>query len=343
MQYVRMLQPRVILTFRLIQFPIYGIQEDEQSENDADLGGESDTSSLRSSILSYRRENGRTYHAYKDGSYVLPNDEMENQRLDLQHHLFSLTFDEVLNLAPLQKEPARVLDAGCGTGIWAIDFADEHPESQIIGVDLSPIQPPFAPPNVSFFVDDLEDVWTFSEKFDYVFARFLTGSILDWPKFFAQSYESLSPGGIIELQDIIYPMQCDDGSLDKNSAIYRWSELLLQSFTAIGRPLNSALKYKEQLAEAGFVDIVEVQYKWPSNRWPKDPKYKKVGIWTYENAIGALSALSLAVFTRPKGEGGQGWTVDELEVLLDQVRKDFRNLNIHAYWPISVVYAKKPE
>jgi methylase of polypeptide subunit release factors len=33
-----------------------------------------------------------------------------------------------------------VLDIGTGTGIWAIDFADEHPEAEVIGTDLSPIQ-----------------------------------------------------------------------------------------------------------------------------------------------------------------------------------------------------------
>jgi hypothetical protein len=45
------------------------------------------------------------------------------------------------------------------------------------------------PPNVSFFVDDLEDVWDYSTKFDFIFSRFLTGSIRDWPKFFNQSFE----------------------------------------------------------------------------------------------------------------------------------------------------------
>lgn len=30
---------------------------------------------------------------------------------------------------------------------FEVDFADEHPESQVTGVDLSPIQPKFVPPN----------------------------------------------------------------------------------------------------------------------------------------------------------------------------------------------------
>lgn len=45
---------------------------DEHPEEDTydlgiDVGAGSDTASLRSSILRYREENGRTYHAYKDG------------------------------------------------------------------------------------------------------------------------------------------------------------------------------------------------------------------------------------------------------------------------------------
>ena len=42
---------------------------------------------------------------------------------------------------------------------------------------------------MTFYVDDVEESWDYSAKFDFIFARFLTGSIRDWPKFFKQSYE----------------------------------------------------------------------------------------------------------------------------------------------------------
>lgn len=41
---------------------------------------------------------------------------------DIQHHLFALTFEGRLHAAPLDQPLRRVLDAGCGTGLWAIDF-----------------------------------------------------------------------------------------------------------------------------------------------------------------------------------------------------------------------------
>ncbi|KAJ0166076.1 hypothetical protein CTA2_8820 [Colletotrichum tanaceti] len=36
--------------------------------------------SMTSSIMQYREENGRTYHAYRDGKYILPNDAVRNPK-----------------------------------------------------------------------------------------------------------------------------------------------------------------------------------------------------------------------------------------------------------------------
>jgi SAM-dependent methyltransferase len=172
--------------------------DDYVDDSDSAFGGAtiaSSTTSVTSTIMRYRVENGRTYHAYKDGQYLYPNDEMERDRLDLQHHLCLLTFSGALFTCPLtlpdgSKKPIHnVLDIGTGTGIWAIDFADEHPEANVLGIDLSPIQPSFVPPNLSFQVDDLDGQWTFGHKFDFIYSRMMTASFEDWPRFFAQSFE----------------------------------------------------------------------------------------------------------------------------------------------------------
>jgi methylase of polypeptide subunit release factors len=58
---------------------------------------------------------------------------------DLQHALFLRTFDDNLGFAPPNDPDAKVkhvLDVGTGTGIWAMDYADEHPAAEVCLVDL---------------------------------------------------------------------------------------------------------------------------------------------------------------------------------------------------------------
>ncbi|KAI1056118.1 hypothetical protein LB507_002429 [Fusarium sp. FIESC RH6] len=318
--------------------------EGDFPDNDSAIGDDSasSTASINSSIMQYRTENGRTYHSFRESiNYVLPNDSSEQERLDLQHHLFTLTLGGNLYLSPLGQNGrpiGRALDAGTGTGVWAIDFADNHPETTVLGIDLSPIQPNFLPANLEFQVDDLEDEWTYSYKFDFVFGRMLTGSIGDWPKYFQQAYDSLNPGGWIECQDITFPAGCDDGTLAKDSYINQWSDLMTEAAKNFGRSAISARSYKQQMIDAGFVNVTEVVYKWPTNRWPADPYYKELGFWCNHNIAGELSGLSMVLFTR-----GLGWSPEEVEVFLTKVRSDMKDRHIHAWWPIHVVYGQKPE
>jgi hypothetical protein len=50
-------------------------------------------------------------------------------------------------------------------------------------------------------------------------------------------------------------------------------------------------------------------------------------MWTVENLTTGLQGLSLALFTRCLG-----WSAEELEVFLIDVRNDMKNTRIHAYW-----------
>jgi hypothetical protein len=80
---------------------------------------------------------GRTFHGYKEGQYFFPNDALEQDRLDMQHEAQRVLLDGNLGLAPIiPLHSRRVLDIATGTGIWAIEFARQHPESQV-GSDVS--------------------------------------------------------------------------------------------------------------------------------------------------------------------------------------------------------------
>jgi methylase of polypeptide subunit release factors len=56
-------------------------------------------------------------------AYLLPNDEKENDRLDIFHHLMGIVNGGKLHRAPV-KNPHRILDIGTGTGIWAMQMSE---------------------------------------------------------------------------------------------------------------------------------------------------------------------------------------------------------------------------
>ena len=72
----------------------------------------------------------------------------------------------------------------------------------MIGTDLSPIQPKFAPQNCTFLVENVENEWSFEKNhFDFIHSRFITMGMHDWPKYIKTAYDHLKPGAWLELQE----------------------------------------------------------------------------------------------------------------------------------------------
>ncbi|KAK0381582.1 hypothetical protein CLIM01_01058 [Colletotrichum limetticola] len=301
----------------------------------------SSSTSITASILDYRIENGRTYHRYKDGKYIFPNDARESDRLDQQHEIFIYTLDGKLGLAPPCKPDSkvgRVLDVGTGTGVWAVDFGDLHPESEILGIDLSAPQQEFVPPNVRFEIDDIEEEWTYSEPFNYIHSRFMNASIANWKEYLKKCYDNIAPGGYLELLENQVDPVSDDNTLPKDSSIHEYVNLIRSGSEKMGRVFIDVSTLKSLVLEAGFVDVELRIFKWPINGWPKDEKYKKLGLWCYENFSSALEAVCMALLTRV-----HCWTRDEVNMFLVNVRKDLKNRSYHAYFPIYSVIGRKAE
>lgn len=315
-----------------------GSQSANNSDADSTMGESfiSSTASLQESIYRYVEENGRTYHAYKSGKYVLPNDDAEQERLDLQHHLFSLSFDGALHLAPLPSGLHNVLDIGTGTGLWATEFAEQYPSAQIIGTDLSPIQPIYVPPNCSFEVNDAEEPWTYSHKFDYIHGRAMLSCFSDPAGLITSAYEFLRPGGYLEMQDPQMPIFGIDSSIT-GTALEEWGRVSCLAAERRGRKLTNSKHYGQWMAEAGFVDIVEKHFYWPCNTWVKGEKEKLLAMWTQQNVLDGIQGITMRNLT-----AGLGWSPEQVELFLVDVRKDVKNRRIHSYIDVVVFYGRKP-
>jgi hypothetical protein len=129
------------------------------------------------------------------------------------------------------------------------------------------------------------------------------------------------------MQDADFPMKCVDDSLN-GTALWKWNMLVEEGAKKVGKPWTRTNQYKGWMEEIGFVDIEEKILPWPINTWPKDTYLKLLGLWFQFDLLEGLNSTT-ALLTR-----GLGWSTEEVESLLVDVRKDIENRRVHAYVPM---------
>ncbi|KAI1013669.1 hypothetical protein LB503_010701 [Fusarium chuoi] len=319
-------------------------QDGDESETDSAVGDDaaSSTASITSSILEYRTIQGRTFHSDRHPTeYFTPNDEQQSASIDINHHALTQLLSGKLFLAPIKDNVQKVLDVGTGTGIWAIDFADEYPEAEVIGSDLSPIQPNWVPPNVKFEIDDATLRWTWDNNtFDFIHIRYLFGAIKDWSSLFKEAYRCCAPDGWIQSAEADVHIRSDDGTTDDLDCLKLWAKLFTEGGAALGSPffVQEGDLQEKGIQSAGFTDIKSIEYKFPIGGWPRDPELASVGNYvraTLENDLEGYTLLLWKTILQ--------WPEDEYQVFLMEMRRFLKNKKVHAYMTVRYVYGRKAE
>jgi hypothetical protein len=70
-----------------------------------------------------------------------------------------------------------------------VEVADQEPSAEVLGIDLSPIQPRWLPPNCRFLIDDAEDEWLNGDNYDMVHMRTMTSVLKNVPKAMQNSFQ----------------------------------------------------------------------------------------------------------------------------------------------------------
>ncbi|KAI1169720.1 S-adenosyl-L-methionine-dependent methyltransferase [Nemania sp. FL0916] len=311
-------------------------EEGEFVPSDYDEESLADSMSIESSIYEHSFRNGRRYHRYRHGRYPIPNDEGEQTREELLHAMMLEATNGRLFFAPIPSHPQKILDLGTGTGIWAIEMAGRYPSAEVVGTDLSPIQPNWIPPNCQFMVDDVEDTWENGDGWDFVHLRNMIPILKDPVDLLKKIFENLRPGAWVELQDVDGMVHCDDGSLPPDWPILVFTELMVEAFARYGTKSHAAVFGGEYLAASGFVNIQHHTIKLPYGTWPKDKRTRLIGLYyqtAAEEFFPAMGALQLPAL---------GWQSDQIEALFVQCRNAMRDPNVHAYGMMHFWSGQKP-
>ncbi|KAJ6779594.1 hypothetical protein PWT90_08510 [Aphanocladium album] len=327
------------------------VSDDEFIANSVD----SDLASVTSSVYAHTYERGRRYQSFKNSRYPIPNDDQEQSREDMKHVMLMELTDGKLYFAPTGKHPQKIVDIGTGTGnvftqwpprslrytkneagIWAIEVGDAYPSASILGIDLTPIQPLWVPPNVEFIVDDCEKEWLL-ENYDLAHFRFMAMILKDVPLVMQHAYEALRPGGWVEFQELLGRPFCDDGTMKADDAFKRLYEIAGQAYEKLGLSTSLPAELEPMLLAAGFQNVHCRVIKVPIGPWAKDKTIRLVGLYQKTAVTDFISTLAVRPFQ------ALGLSQDEGQVRLALARQALDDLSVHRYFNHYFWYAQKPE
>ncbi|KAI8288063.1 hypothetical protein K4K60_011652 [Colletotrichum sp. SAR11_57] len=267
---------------------------------------------MPNNIREYRTIRGRTFQTSNTIDYWAPNDEQQIEGFDIT------------------------------------DVAEENEDFDVIGIDISPIQPGWVPPNCQFFIDDAQLDWTFKpDEFDFIHARGLFGGIDNWQKLYDQAFRHLKPGGWFESVEADSQVRSQNEEIEKDPkhVFKQWAPLFWQAGDIIGKTFRVAqddgqnpIIMETCMRRAGFVDIVHKKWRVPVGPWAKDPYLKEVGEYAGLYVDQGLEGWAL----RPLSEI-LGWTYEELLVFIAGMRNELRKKSAMPYFNYHMVYGRKPE
>ncbi|KAK8869346.1 methyltransferase LaeA [Apiospora arundinis] len=295
--------------------------------------------------IEYSTENGRAYST--KGNYLFPIDEGEQDRLDRFHSFFVQIRQAMGSVRGLHARPIennavlRVLDLGCGTGIWCNEMAELYPSAKVIGLDTClRIQPQLIPPGVGFQGQDITDPnWDLEkDSMDLIHMQLLGGCVANWTTLYQTVFNHLKPSlGVFEHIEIDFRPFSKDGSLPQDAEIYRWTDQLYEAFDTHGKPLWPREDLASTLEKLGFVEVEHQQQEIPFHPWPESEDEQDIGRWFNLGMQPAISSMSRAPLMRYGN-----WRLEDLVLFENRVRLEICTHSKRFSCTMHVWHARKP-
>ena len=295
---------------------------------------------------------------------MLPVDTTERDRLDVMHTLLKtarptnaklthVPTDVLTRVAPSPALAPKVMDLGCGTGLWMLQMAERFTNAEFYGFDINHMLPITLLSNIVPYVPcDIESPWSMGRgHWTMIHAQLMLGSITSWNYLFQQTRSHLEPGGWFESVEIDWKPRCDDGTMNENSqqpGLMQWWDRVSRAYRTAHHALEYNHNIDRDLEGHGFKDITHYKYQIPLCGWHStDPVKHRVGSWwniamspgnTDEGCFG-LEAMSL----RPLLDvDSTAWTPALVQRLCREALTEASDLNVHAYNELHIVIARAP-
>ncbi|KAL8645295.1 MAG: hypothetical protein Q9210_006783 [Variospora velana] len=287
--------------------------------------------SLSGSAFEQIIENDR---AYANDSYLMPCDEREQTRLAITHQCFTSILNDQLSFQSIPRGTKRILDVGTGTGDWAIAVAERFPNAEIVATDIACFQPTdIVPPNVFFEIDDAQEEWTFTDLFDFIHIRALSGAFRDWSTIYEEAFKHLQPNGILEVADFGFARTAESIP-DSYVSIYNGACVTAANQGGIALGLEHMKR--PVLEEAGFSVAKSRTFDVPLGTWMPDARKKVAGKMALISTLEGLEATSLRLLTRHTG-----WKAEDVRDVCGKVQEELMRPGVRPSIPCQFTVARK--
>ncbi|KAF3083292.1 hypothetical protein TWF569_004365 [Orbilia oligospora] len=169
----------------------------------------------------YHYKKNRRYAGDESIPYPLPCDQQEVNRQNLIHHIFNEVFGTIhaAEFPRFEDIPSKVLDVGCGSGLWIASMSDEFaargkPNVQFTGMDIVRNCPDMTGVNFRFVKHNILNLpLPFATgEFDYIMVREMTlccpQDLRSSEALLEEYLRVLRVGGILEVQCSDHTIRC---------------------------------------------------------------------------------------------------------------------------------------
>nr|BDT28419.1 class I SAM-dependent methyltransferase [Bacteriovorax sp. HI3] len=196
--------------------------------------------------------------------YVLEHQD-EADRLEFQATIPQYSIKDETATLDIPKN-AKVLDAGCGTGVLARYVKHQFPDAEVHGFDYSELRVSEANKRnkethnkITFFHDNIEKLDIPENSYDVVVSRYVIEHLPNPQAAIKELYRVLKPGGKLFIIDF------DGIFINLFSTNARFNELLEQIKSGFKSDLYVGRKLPAYFHQAGFknidYDVTAVQFK----------------------------------------------------------------------------------
>ncbi|KAF8606425.1 S-adenosyl-L-methionine-dependent methyltransferase [Ceratobasidium sp. AG-I] len=313
-------------------------------------------SSSRDGSAMLREVAGRIFNSQNE-LYYLPADDVEYSRQDIQHLVQVLSNDGLVareaadgvravldpsNPTP-DGTPKRVLDLGCGGGIWAISMAMQYPHAEVVGVDLAPNTTRAPPPNCRFEFDDFNlGLSHYHGMFDVVHARSCCNGVTSFQELINDMAMCLRPGGYLLMVEGDMLLASHRRELqetangDGNPSKSWFARILFEAFSsakARGAQVDAHDKLHGWICENQLVeDACWAKHFIPIGPWERGRtafetrKMEVIGELMRQNSLAFARAFKPLLLS-------EGYSSETIDRFIAGADKELNELSVHMYAP----------